>query len=205
MPQVVSGLVIIIVFGTIYGVTQQAQRSEANYPQIQLAEDTAAALNRGEAPAVYGDVDAGSSLAPFTIIYDKKGREVVGSGHVKGKVPTAPIEMLKAAEGQDYHATTWEPAKGPRIAAVTVAAKEYYVLSGRSLREVEKTISQTAQLSLLGGLLSLLLLGGAVIINRLTNNSAGPGYTPSAAADLPPVELPRPASPNPSNSTGYNI
>lgn len=179
MKSIISKLamagIVVVIFGTLYAVVQQAQRNDANYPQIQIAEDTAADLNHAQAPTVYGDVDMQTSLASFTIIYDKAGRVVVGSGYIKGKVPKAPLGILTAAKGHEYHAVTWQPEKNVRLAAVSVAAKDYYVLSGRSLREVEKNETQTLQLAVAGGIIALLLLAVAIVAKLLRNEYASPG------------------------------
>lgn len=161
MPWLVGIVLLFVVFGSIYAVTQQAQRNDADYPQTQIAKDTAAALNNGDTPValVNGNVNLKSSLAPFVIIYDKKGNSVMSSGILNNKVPKAPLGILTAAKGNDYHTVTWEPQKDVRIAAVTVAAKDYYVLSGRSLKEVEKNETKTLQLALIGCIVSLMLFG----------------------------------------------
>ncbi|MEK7059724.1 MAG: hypothetical protein AAB971_03135 [Patescibacteria group bacterium] len=160
--------ILVIAFGTIYAVTQQAQRRDANYPQIQLAQDTAAALNRGDVPLVlvHDSIDMAKSLAPFTIIYNKSGKVVIGSGYLNGKIPQVPIGVLDAANGKPYHAITWQPETKVRIAAVAVAAKDYYVLSGRSLTEVEKNKAHTLQLTLIGGLISVMLFAVVFILSN---------------------------------------
>jgi hypothetical protein len=168
MKKLIVGLcavgILIIIFGTIYAAAQQAQRGDANYPQIQLAEDTAASLNKGDPPVnASGNVNIASSLAPFTIIYDKKGNVFLSSGYLDNKAPKAPLSMLEASKGKTYNAVTWQPQKDVRIASVTVAAKDYYVLSGRSLAEVEKNETHTLQLALVGGILSLLVLGAGIV------------------------------------------
>lgn len=162
--------VVVVMFGTIYAAVQQAQRNDANFPQIQLAEDLAAGVSKGYEPnlLVYGRVDIGKSLAPFTIVYDKVGKVVVSNGYLDGKVPKPPFGVLRQAQGKEYHAVTWQPKDGVRIAAVSVASKDYYILSGRSLREVEKNENRTLQIALLGGVLSMLLLGAALGV-RLVN------------------------------------
>jgi hypothetical protein len=160
---------LIVIFGSLYGVVQQAQRRDANWPQIQLAEDTAVQLNQDGYPLALtsGQVDISKSLTPFTIIYDKKGTPVSSSGYLDNKTPQAPIGILKAAAGKDYHAVTWQLKGGVRVAAVSVAAKNYYVLSGRNLREVEKNENNTLQLSLLGGIAALVLFGLAFMLYEL--------------------------------------
>lgn len=165
-------VLLIVAFATLYGVVQQSQRSDANYPQIQLAEDAASALNHGDTPYVItqGNVDVSTSLAPFMIIYNKSGRVVSSSGYLNGQVPKAPIGILSAAMGKNYHAVTWQPEHGIRIAAVSVAAKDYYVLEGRSLKEVEKNESTTLQLSLIGGIAALILLGLVFVLSGLTED-----------------------------------
>lgn len=168
---ITGALLLVVIFGTIYATVQQSQRSEANYPQIQLAEDVADGLDQKYQPEllVYGKVDMAKSLAPFTIVYNKKDSKVsAGSGFLDGKVPQAPKGVLGASKGVPYHDVTWEPKKGVRIAAVVVEAKDYYVLSGRSLREVEKNESRTLQIALIGGLISLLILGLSVVLHTVT-------------------------------------
>lgn len=173
MKKLIAGLasvgILIVLFGTIYGVGQHIQRSAANEPQIQIAEDTAAALNRGQSSQVMDGpaVDMGKSLAPFTIIYDKKGQVFIGTGYLNGKTPKVPLSMLEASRGKAYSAVTWEPQKDVRIAAVTVAAKDYYVLSGRSLTEAEKNETDTLWIAVAGGILSLMLLGVLIIARTL--------------------------------------
>jgi len=149
---------LAVIFGTIYTVVQQAQRRAANDPQIQLAEDAAAGLNNGAVPSslVNGRINMSTSLAPFLIIYDKQGRVAAGNGVLDSAVPVVPLGVLRAAAGHDYHAVTWQPAGGVRIAAVAVAAQNYFVLSGRSLKEVERNENATLQLSLFGGVLALI-------------------------------------------------
>jgi hypothetical protein len=151
---------LVVGFGTIYGAVQQAQRSDANYPQVQLAEDMAASLDKDVLPSRYlgENVDMAKSLAPFTIVYRKDGSILQGSGLLNGKVPKAPLGVLRHSTGKDYYAVTWQPAKDVRIAAVVVPAKDYFVLSGRNLKEVEKNESRTFDIALLGGVLAVLLL-----------------------------------------------
>src|SRR3981081_1953762 len=119
-----AAIIVSLIFGTIYGTTQQAQRHDANYPQIQMAEDAAAALNHGaEAAALAsGKVRLESSLAPFTIGYDKFGHVIAGSGYLNGAIPVAPKSVLASANGKPYSSVTWQPQSGVRIAAISVAA-----------------------------------------------------------------------------------
>jgi hypothetical protein len=64
------------VCGLVYLTTQQVLRMNANDPQIQMAEDAAAALDAGETPAALlpeDIVDIATSLAPFLVIFDDQG------------------------------------------------------------------------------------------------------------------------------------
>lgn len=175
LPWYSAAIIIVIIFGTIYIVAQQSQRHDANYPQTQIAEDTASELNHGVDPSklVSGKVDMAASLAPFVIIYDQFGKPLVGSGYLNGKLPKMPLDSLVAASGQPYSFVTWQPANNVRIAAVTVAANKYFVTSGRSLTEVEKNETNSLQLSALGGLsaiLVILILYGLTEQKYATNN-----------------------------------
>jgi hypothetical protein len=165
IPWLTAAAILVIVFGTIYVTVQQSQRLNANWPQIQIAEDTAAALNSGARPAslTSGRVSLNSSLAPFVIIYDKSGHVVSGSGYLNGHIPQAPTGSLLAAAGEAYNFVTWQPENDVRIAAVTTSANNYYVLSGRSLKEVERNAGRTFGLAFLGGVLSWIVLGAGYL------------------------------------------
>ena len=167
--------ILVVIFGTMYAVVQQAQRSDANYPQIQMSEDMAAQINGSADPHIastLSPVDMAASLAPFTIIYDAKGDVVSGSGYLHGKVPKVPLGLLSASRGETFNAVTWQPQKGVRVATVTVATKNYYVMSGRSLKEVEKNEDRTLVISLVGGVLSLLVFGAAIAARMLDVETA---------------------------------
>lgn len=161
--------ILLVGFGTIYGAVNQAQRSDANDPQIQLAEDTANSLDKKETPLTLtrSGVEMTQSVAPFINVYDKKGKAVLTKGNVDGKAPKAPLEELEKARGVAYHAFTWEPKEDVRVAAIAVEAKDYYVLSGKSLREVEKNQTTTLQVVLLGAVVATLLLGVVFVLSGI--------------------------------------
>jgi hypothetical protein len=161
---------LTVIFGTIYAAVQQSLRQSANDPQIQLAEDAAAELNRGIPPLMVTTstkIDLKDSLAPFIIIYDKNGRVVSGSGYLNGENPTIPFGVLQHATADSYNAVTWQLQKDVRLAAVAAKAHDYYVLSGRSLREVEKRENMAFQISAMGWLVTLLLLGACLGLREL--------------------------------------
>lgn len=152
--------VVTVVFGAIYITQQQSLRIGANDPQIQIAEDAVAALNADSVPESFmnGKVDMSNSLAPFVIIYDKSGKVVGGTGYLDGKIPVVPLGVLENSKGKDYNGVTWQPKSGVRIASVGVAAKNYYVLSGRSLNEVEKRIDSLFNYVIFGWACSIFLI-----------------------------------------------
>lgn len=161
VPWVTAAIILVTIFGTIYVVVQQVERSNANQPQIELAQNIAMQLMNGANPhmVVSGRVDMNTSLAPFILIYDHTGHVVAGNGFLNNALPEAPLGFLQAATTKQYNSVTWQPIASVRIAAVSIATKTYYVVSGRSLREVEKNESNTLKLSACGGLLSFIVLG----------------------------------------------
>jgi hypothetical protein len=145
-------LVHVFLVGTlillVYGVTQQAYRQGANDPQIEQAEDTAHALNRGVSATslVSGpSIDLSTSLAPFLIITNTNYRVIASTGKLNGQTVLPPPTALAAARDNRGNAggqtqenrLTWQPADGVREAAVITAYRGGYVISARSLREVE--------------------------------------------------------------------
>ena len=87
-----------------------------------------------------------------------------------------PYGVLTGADYQTYHSVTWQPQSGVRIASVTVKAKNYYVLSGRSLKEVEKNEDQALRLTLAGGSLSIAVLFVAYVLlkSRISKSVSEP-------------------------------
>jgi hypothetical protein len=143
----------VVLVGMVYVAVQQNYREDANDPQIQLAEDTAAALNAGRPASglVSGeDVDMGASLAPFVIITDQNRHVLASSGQLNGRVPLPPagsFEQAAAGKGKytdtpHENRITWQPTAGVREAAVIVSYHGGYVVAARSLREVEGRESQ---------------------------------------------------------------
>jgi hypothetical protein len=128
--------------GLIYAEVQQDQRSGANDPQFQLAEDAAARLNAGASPGSVVDsglsVDLAASLAPFVIVFDSGHSVLATDATLEGGRPAPPAGVLDAARTGSPNAVTWQPRGGVRIAAVVVAWQGGTVLVGRSLRRVEE-------------------------------------------------------------------
>jgi len=165
-------IMITVFFGTIYGALQQAQRNDANWPQIQMSEDIAAKLDDKANPQVVltDKVDIARSLKPFSVIYDKQGKPVAASGFLNDKQPKIDKGVLENSKDKDYNAVTWKPTDKTRIAAVVVESKDYYVLSGRSLEEVEKNENTTLLITGLGWLVSIFLFAGIFVLNSFRSN-----------------------------------
>jgi len=140
-------LAFLVTFGcaVAYGVAQQGLRSGANSPQLQMAEDTAAALDAGAAPdelAAGAKVDVATSLAPFLVVFDSTGAVLATDGVLDGRDPIPPPGVLEGARQHPPDTVTWQPRAGVRIAQVSVPWHGGVVLAGRSLREVERRIDQ---------------------------------------------------------------
>ncbi len=166
-----AAVLISLIFGTIYTVSQQILRLNANDPQIQLAQDAATTLNNKKIPSIdiSNRVDVANSLSPFIVIYSKSGKPIVGNGYLNGSLPNIPIGVLKNSEDKSYNFVTWQPNDQLRIASVEVSANNYFVLSGRSLREVEKRESTILHLTVIGWLVSIIVLSVSFYFIRPSN------------------------------------
>lgn len=159
-------IVITGLSGLIYLTAQQSLRLSANDPQIQIAEDAAAALNNGATPADVtpkNSVDINKSLANFVIVYDQNGNPATSSADFHGRIPVPPTGVFQSSQSKQDR-FTWEPASGVRIAAVVNKYNQGYVLSGRSLREVEQRETWIEQLTLGGWFLTMVVSLVAVLI-----------------------------------------
>jgi hypothetical protein len=136
-----------------YIVGQQVYRHSANDPQIQMAEDIAARLSKGEkasSQVPQEKVDMEASLAPFVLIYDEHGSVIAGSGYLEDALPTPPAGVLKYADDGTENRISWQPTRSARNAAIIEHFNgrngSGYVLVGRSLRETEIRIQQLGSL-----------------------------------------------------------
>jgi hypothetical protein len=148
-------VVITILLGGTYGAIQQVLRMSANDPQIQMAEDTAAALTNGQSidsvvPAT--KVDLAQSLAPYVVVFDDSGKAIASSGFLHNQLPALPSGVFEYVRQHSEDRLTWQPEPGVRSATVVTrytGAQSGFVMAGRSLREVE---SRDSNLELLIGL-----------------------------------------------------
>lgn len=125
----------------VYGAVQQNFRSSANDPQIEMAEDTARALEGGVRPDAYNAkerVNIARSLAPFEIIYNDEREPVAASGELHGEIPKPPEGVFAFVKKYGEERVTWQPEPGVHIASVLRKYNGGFVLAGRSLREIEK-------------------------------------------------------------------
>lgn len=167
---------VTITAAMVYGAQQQYIRQSADDPQIQIAEDTAAALENGQPIDSFvpkNKIDMARSLSPFVMVYDQSKKIIGSSCTLNGNSPVLPEGVLDYAGLNGMDRLTWMPAPGVRIAAVVVkygGAKPGFVAVGRSMREIEKRILHIEQLVgfiwLFSSLASFVVLYiGALLLN----------------------------------------
>jgi hypothetical protein len=159
-----------------YAIPQHVLRSGLNDPQIQLANDLAARLEQGVAPAetvpAGQPIDMARSLAPFVIVYDEQGRPLASQALLNGEVPTPPSGVFDYVREHGEERLSWQPVLG-RIGGVRIAAVIHrvggahpgFVLAGRNMREVETRIGEVQTMAGLTwlGMLGLIALGSIVV------------------------------------------
>jgi hypothetical protein len=123
--------------GLAYAETQQALRSGANDPQLQLAEDAGTRLDAGATPSSVLGPNPPVDLAR-SLVFDAQGRVLASDAILDGGQPAPPKGVLDAARPGSPNSVTWQPRDGVRVATVTVAWSGGTVLAGRSLRAVEQ-------------------------------------------------------------------
>ncbi len=163
-----SAIILTAIFSTMYVLVQQQGRMQANDTPTLLATQVAKQLDAGLglSSVNMGATDLANNPVPFVIIYDKQGKAVGGSGYLDKKLAVAPKSMLQHAKTNRNNIVTWQPKTGVRIASVTIAAKDYYVLGGQSLKPTEDHATQLLKLTAIGYGASLVALGGYVCLSR---------------------------------------
>ena len=154
-------LAATVLFLTIYFVMEQNYRSNANDPQIQMAQDEANNLNTTQGTGFsYGqNVDLSKTLATFNVIYDNNGKLITPTV-ANGASATLPSGVASYAKKHGEDIFTWN-INNTRIAAVVEKFDRGYVLVGRSLKEIDKRIGQMAGLVFIFWLISLVVLYGS--------------------------------------------
>jgi hypothetical protein len=135
-------VIVTILTGLIYVNVQQVYRSNANDPQIQLANEINSNLNAGRSiERLWPDsIDLQTSLSVFAALYDEHGQPLKASALLDGKIPQLPPGVFDFAKNQGEDRVTWQPRSGVRMALVVIRGNfspVAYVAVGRSLKEVE--------------------------------------------------------------------
>ncbi len=182
IPQLAILLVLTtFVAGTAFFLSQQVLRMNANDPQVQLAEDTAARLTAGESAAKVlpeRQISIDASLAPFVIVYDASGHPVASSGLLDGAIPAYPRGVFDFVRDHGEDRVTWQPRGGVRIASVVTKTANGYVVAGRNMREVEEREGTVLKLAALGWIVANAAL---IFLWLVTPLFAGPGRRPVQA------------------------
>jgi hypothetical protein len=166
-------VVIGALSGMLYLIPQQLLRQGANDPQIQQAEDAAAALAKGADPKTVvpqAVIDIAQSMAPFRMVLDESGRPLTWSGELHGVPPKLPAGVIDYVKHNGEDRITWQPEVGIRLATVIVkveGANPGFVLSARSLREVEVREDQVLTLAALGMVATLVASLVVIILLKL--------------------------------------
>ncbi len=164
----------------LYSIPQQVLRQGANDPQIQMATDLAALLDRyGVTDGLHqgallqsgGVVDMARSLSPFLIVYNDRGQPLGSNAQLNGQTPAPPQGVFDYVRQHGEERVSWQPVlggeHGVRIAAVVERVNGHqpgFVLAGRNMREVEARIDQVQQMAGLTwiGMLGVILVGTAL-------------------------------------------
>jgi sensor histidine kinase regulating citrate/malate metabolism len=135
-------VIVTIMTGLVYVNVQQTYRSNANDPQIQLANEINANLKAGRSiERLWPDsIDIQSSLGVFAALYDEHAQPLRSSALLDGKIPQLPPGVFDFAKNQGEDRITWQPRAGVRMAMVVLRGNfspVAYIAVGRSLKEVE--------------------------------------------------------------------
>jgi hypothetical protein len=176
-----AAAVLTVAAGLSFLVVQQVLRIGANDVPQQLAEDAVAALDGGAAPSTIvgsSQVQIGSSLAPFVVVYGNDGAVLATNGSLDGRPPALPGGVLRAAHESGRDAVTWQPRAGVRVATVALPWSGGTVVAGRSLRFIETRIESIQLLVLVGWLVGLVVVALAAVAAARLWPSANAGAEP---------------------------
>jgi hypothetical protein len=159
--------VTTIIFGTVYVVAQQLDRSAANDAPLRLASQVVAELRSGQSGTVAAQphVDLSRSLATFVVVEDAQGRATSGSGYLANTLVSLPTGVLAHAAQSGRDDVTWQPTKTLRFATVTLKSGDGFVSAGQSLAPSESRSTNFATIVGLAWLVSILMIGAALFLS----------------------------------------
>lgn len=159
----------------LYAIPQHVLRSGLNDPQIQMAGDLAAILDRygvngglQQGALLHagssGNVDMARSLSPFLMVFNDAGQLLGSNAQLDGQTPALPSGIFDYVRQHGEERVTWQPQHGVRIAAVVARVQgpqPGFVLAGRNMREVEARIDDVKTMAGLTwlGMLGLISIG----------------------------------------------
>lgn len=173
---VLAGISTVLALA-LYAIPQQVLRQGLNDPQIAMAGDLAAVLDRyGVTDGLRqsallqsgGVVDMARSLSPFLIVYNDQGQPLGSNAQLDGRTPTPPVGVFNYVRQHGQERVSWQPVlggtHGVRIAAVVQRVngpQPGFVLAGRNMREVEAREEQVEHMAGLAwlGMLGLIAVG----------------------------------------------
>lgn len=138
-----AAIIVTGILLAMYATVQQAHRSAANDPQLQLARDISAQVNSHNITHLLPDdtIDISNSLGTFVTFYNSNGEPISSTGMLDGKLPQIPKGVFEHAKVNRENDITWQPREGVRMAmvveSVPSSSQVSYVAVGRSLQEVE--------------------------------------------------------------------
>jgi len=167
-------LVFSLLCGLIYVSAQQIVRTSANDPQIELAEDTAAAFSNGtqtvQTLSVRNKTDISKSLSTYLIVYDKTGILLFSSATLHDKTPEIPKGVFDEVKNKGEIRFTWQPEEDVRSAVVLTSysgKQTGFILVGRSLREVEKREEMLLLQILTGWILGIIIISFPFLLKKV--------------------------------------
>ena len=177
-----AAVILTCVILLVYASVQQAHRSAANDPQLQIARDLGIALRSGKAVNNLfpkDTIDIAQSLAVFAEIFDEQGNPLRSTGLLNGQLPQPPAGVLDFTRNNQEDVITWQPEPGVRMAMVyekVSAAGIGFVAVGRSLKEVEIREANLLRMVAIGWIacLAILLVHLLVQIYLLRKSSLKP-------------------------------
>lgn len=148
-------IIVTAIMMTVYATVQQAHRSGANDPQIQLARDIAENISNNtsfEDLLPRDTIEISKSLATFVALYNVDGNPMQSTGTMDEKLPKLPKGVFEFARSNNEDVFTWQPRPGIREAMVLKAVRSPqvgFVAVGRSLNEVEQRESNLVNIILI--------------------------------------------------------
>jgi hypothetical protein len=161
-----AGIIITLIFGSVYVTLQQIGRHLANAAPAAAAAAQVQQMGSGTLTGPRLELTADSGV--FVMVFGADNQPTSTTVTLHGALPVLPAGVLETARTSGSDFVTWQPEPGLRMAVVARQAAGNVIVAGQSLTPFEDSDRMSLLFLAAGWLGSMLVLAAAYAATAFT-------------------------------------